>query len=126
MMSRSLLKSVRTKLADFIHLQLFLTLISWPILIAWGLPLSLMSLLGNFIFGPVVTLFLFVSALIFFCELVGIPNGSLVWLLDKITDWWVFIMHHSSSRWLISAPAPSLLALAVLPFCALAILYFKP
>src|SRR5437763_195216 len=97
----SLAKKVKFFIIRFVQLQLFITLFSLPLLISWGIPLSLLSPLGNLIFGPVLTIFLFLSSLIFFSELIGIPNGLLIALLEKITTWWLCIMHANTQSWLV-------------------------
>lgn len=113
-------------LINILHLQLFLTLISWPILIFWGLPLSMMSPLGNLIFSPIVTLFLLLSSFIFFCELLCIPNAYLIYLLEKLTWVWLKVIHISSPHWLFGMPLVMSLLLISLPFIAIAIIYYRP
>lgn len=98
-----------------IQLQLFITLFSLPLLCAWGLPLSLLSPIGNLLFGPLLTLFLLVSSLIFFTELIGIPNEFLISLLTYITSYWLSIMHADTKRWLIGFVNPSYGVLFLLP-----------
>jgi hypothetical protein len=108
-------------LAHFVELQLFLSLISLPILIAWGLPLSLLTPVANLIFNPVLTAFLFVSSLLFFTELVGIPNGILVWILDTITSWWTWMLNWYDNGWLIGFAKPPVWLLLLIPVAALCI-----
>jgi hypothetical protein len=105
-----------------IQIQLFITLFSLPLLCAWGLPLSLLSPLGNMLFGPVLTLFLLLSSLIFFTELVGIPNGLCITLLEQVTSYWLCIMHADTKRWLIGFAQPSYLVLFLLPVGAILIM----
>jgi len=93
-------------LTHFIELQLFLSLISLPLLIAWGLPVSLLTPVANLVFNPVLTAFLFVSSLLFFTELVGIPNGLLVWCLNAITTWWTWVLDWYQNSWLIGFVKP--------------------
>jgi uncharacterized RDD family membrane protein YckC len=117
--------SCRIWLFRFIQLQLFLTLLSLPILICWGIPFSLLSPLGNLIFGPALTLFLFVSSLLFFSELISIPNAWLVYGLEKITHYWLMIMHADSQRWLIGFIKPSILVLILLALATMSIMLIK-
>jgi hypothetical protein len=112
-------------LLQFIQLQLFITLFSLPILIAWGLPLSILSPVGNLIFSPVLTLFLFLSCIIFFCEIFFIPNGWLIYLLEILTAWWLKILRIPDKRWLIGFHQPSLFILIALPCLAFFILIHK-
>ncbi len=96
-----------------------------PILIAWGLPLSLASPVGNLIFLPFLTLFLFISANIFFLELLRLPNEWFIYALEKITTLWLWLINFGSSSWLISFAKPSLGLLVLIPTSALSILYYK-
>lgn len=109
----------------FIQLQLFITLFSLPILIAWGLPFSLLSPLGNLLFGPLLTLFLFLSSVIFFTELLYIPNGLALYCLEKLTSWWLFIMHADTQRWLLGFTKPSPYFLTTIVALSILIMVFK-
>ncbi len=85
---------------SFMHVQLFLSLLSLPILVAWGLPFSLMTVFGNLIFTPFLTLFLLVSTGVFFSELLKIPNGWLIYALEKLCTLWMYCLDHGSTSWL--------------------------
>jgi len=98
-----------------IQLQLFLTLISLPFLIAWGLPLSLLSPLATLLFTPFIAVFLLLSSLIFFLELVYLPSTWVIYALDVLTGWWISIINTNYSWWLIGFRAPSLLFLIAIP-----------
>lgn len=113
------------KIIYFIHMQAFLTLISMPILIAWGLPISLLSPIGNILFGPVLTLFLLLSSLIFFSEILYIPNNTLIWLLDKLTNWWTWFMEGNLKHLLIGFSCPPLITLLLIPFMACIIMQYR-
>lgn len=91
-------------LLQSLHMQLFVTLISLPILISWGLPLSATSMLSNIMFSPFLTLFLFLASLIFFTELLSIPNMYLITLLDYCTTWWSWFLEKAQDCWLIEIP----------------------
>lgn len=84
-----------------------------------------MAPIGNIIFLPFLTIFLFVATLIFFFELCAIPNMFLIYVLEKIISIWLYLMSFSSKTWLISFAKPSLLFLVCMPICALAILFKK-
>jgi beta-lactamase superfamily II metal-dependent hydrolase len=75
-------------LIDFFIINLFLTLVSLPVLVAWGLPLSWLSPFGNLIFSPFLSLFLLISTLSFFCELMHLPHTTLDYALEKVTAVW--------------------------------------
>jgi hypothetical protein len=94
------MQQLHTALIDFFILNLFITLVSLPILVAWGLPLSWLSPIGNLIFSPFLSLFLLTSTLSFFCELLGISHGVLDRLLEYIAYAWQYILNlapHNSS-----------------------------
>ena len=103
----------------FVILQLFLTLVSLPIIIAWGLPISALSPLGNFIFSPVLTLFLLVSSLLFFCELLHIPNTWLALLLEYITTLWHMLLGWANNTGLFAFSKPPAWALVSIPVVTL-------
>ncbi|HEV2600924.1 MAG TPA: hypothetical protein VGT41_01370 [Candidatus Babeliales bacterium] len=109
-------------LLDFLQLQLFLTIFSLPILVAWGLPVSALTILGNLIFTPFLTVFLSLSCLIFFCELLYIPQGWLIYALEKITIVWFKILNIPQLDWLVGFIAPPMPLLLLLPIVALFII----
>jgi hypothetical protein len=85
---------------NFMHVQLFLSLMSLPILAAWGLPFSLTTVFGNLIFTPFLTLFLLISTGIFFFELLSLPNEWLICALEKLCSLWMYCLEYGSTRWL--------------------------
>lgn len=124
-MIRKKLPRFAQKIAHFIHLQLFLTVISMPILIYWGLPLSILSPVGNFVFGPLLTAFLLISSIIFFTELLHIPNSFFGLLLEWITHFWHCILRQADSSCLIAFRSPGLGYLLCIPFLAFTIMNLK-
>ncbi len=84
--------SVVTAVTQYIIVHLFLTLASLPIIVAWGLPLSRLAPIGNFLFSPIIFLFLLLSSAIFFCEILHVPYGFIIWLLEKTTSGWQWIL----------------------------------
>ncbi len=117
-------KTIRS-LITFLHVQLFLTLISMPILVCWGMPLSVLSFAGNFFFGPILTAFLLLCSLIFFCQILYIPNGILIYALEKLTHGWLAIMQLPSFSALVALPKPPFLISALIIASALFILHCK-
>src|SRR5579862_7575785 len=91
-----------------LSMQLFLSLVSLPILASWGLPISLMSPIGNVIFSPLLTLFLLLSSIIFFCELFCIPNEFFVWLLELVSQVWRWGLSCTYGSALIACKKPAL------------------
>ena len=111
------------KTAQYITIHLFLTLASMPILVAWGLPLSRLSLFGNLFFSPVLFLFLLLSSAVFFFEVMHVPHGFIAWLLEKLTFLWKWILplHGSDTLYGFSKPPLWLLfTLAITPFVLIA------
>lgn len=93
-----------------LQLQLFMLLVALPILVAWGLPISPYSPLGNVLFVPFITIFLVVASIVFFLELLYIPNTLPIWGLEQITSWWIWCMQFGVQGWNIGFPK------AMLPF----------
>ncbi len=136
---------------DFLILNLFITLVSLPVLVAWGLPHSWLSPFGNFFFGPFLSTFLLLSTICFFLECFYLPHGLFDWCLIKTTDIWQWCMAlgpHDSfigfsiySFWALTIIAllslfsimfdrfkPALARLKILSFffvCSLFVLYFS-
>lgn len=113
------------KFWKFLQLQLFITIASWPILIYWGLPISIASPIGNLIFAPFLTIFLLLSSLIFITEIINFPNLLLIDTLeifDNVFKWFISFGNHS---WLISFYKPSLIISVLIPVFALIIAHNK-
>ena len=112
-------------LIKFFEIQLYINLVALPILIAWGLPISIISPLGNLIFSPIMTLFMFISSIIFFTEISGIPNSFFILVLEKITLLWNYILNYANHKSLIFLPCSPLLLTIVLMFSILLISWIK-
>jgi hypothetical protein len=115
-------KKIVHALLRYMQLQLFITLLSLPFLIAWGIPLSLLVPLGNLIFNPFLSLFLLLSSLVFFSELLCIPNGLVIQCLEIVVKLWHWILSQASSEWLLGLGSPAPIAVAVVIIMTLAIL----
>lgn len=123
MKSQTITNKITRWLLRFLQVQLFLTAISLPILISWGLPISIVSPLGNLIFSPALVAFLLLSSLIFLLQVICIPNGFLIYLLEKLTSWWLAAMSlGSSTRWLVGFGTPPAVFLVTVPLLAFAII----
>lgn len=123
-MKKLLIKTLHN-CARFFQVQLFLSLVSLPITISWGLPFSVMTVVGNFFFGPFLAAFLFIASLIFFSELLNIPNSWLIFILEKITTTWSYFLGFGQKSWLIGFYKPSLLLLIGSTVCTFFILQHK-
>ena len=97
----SLVQNIYYKFLRLIYIQLLLFFIYVPILICWGLPLSLMAIVGNILFLPFLMLFLSLSFFIFMCELCHIPHLIIHSLFSKFINLWILILSYGSSKWLI-------------------------
>lgn len=113
-------------LQKYFQIQLFISLCSWPFLAAWGIPLSPASLVGNLLFAPVLSLFLLVSSLLFFTELLYLPNGILVYFLELITAVWHALLTLGNRSWLFTMGHPPFFLSGLLPAIAGTILLYKP
>ena len=76
--------------AKTIYLQLFVLLISFPILVYWGISISPLCLLSTPFFTPLLTLFLFASSLFFVCLLFNISPLFFAFVLEKSAACWAF------------------------------------
>lgn len=119
------LKKVGTFIAQFLYVQLFITLISLPILVAWGMPFSLLTFVGNLVFNQVLLLFLLLSSVIFFGHILQVPTGWAVYLLEKITSWWLWFMDQVGNEWLVALPAPPWYILIAMGLSALAVCHLR-
>lgn len=81
------------KIERYTYIHLVVSLYSFLILVCWGIPFCPMSFVGNLIFGPILTLFLGISTLLFFTEICLIPNSYLVQLLELVSNAWLWILH---------------------------------
>jgi hypothetical protein len=111
--------------ARFFQVQLFLSIVSLPITISWGLPFSTMTAIGNFFFGPFLAAFLLLSSLIFFSELLYLPNAWLIFCLEKTTELWSYCLSLSSKYWLIGFYKPSMILLIGSTISAFLIMHHK-
>jgi len=115
----------RESLLKSIQLQLFISFMSLPFLVAWGLPISLLTPISTLIFGPFLTCFLLVSSLIFFLELFYLPNSALIWCLEMVTSAWLACLSLEQRVWLMGFSKPPLIVLFFIPLIALAIVHSK-
>jgi hypothetical protein len=122
----SLLKKLTTRtltyLANFIELQLVITLMSLPILIAWGLPISSMTLISNLIFTPILIVFLWLSTLFACCVLLHLPCSWLSTCMSHLSDCWMWLLSFSKPSWLLGFGMP-LWYPALLVCCSILLFY---
>lgn len=116
-MIQKLLVSCRKHITSMLQLQIFLSIISLPFLIGWGLPLSLFTLLGNIFFIPFFTVFLFISSLFFFAVLCSLPLTFLSWLLEQLCQIWLWFLQYGQKTWLLALSTQHLFLFIVLALC---------
>ncbi len=119
------LQSLKTNFLFFLELQLLISIVILPILIAWGLPISIMSILGNLIFAQFLTAFIFISAILFTTDLLGIPNYFIAQALELITNIWHYILSFGSAHWLIGFPEWIFSISLLCAIAACSLYYFK-
>ncbi|MDR3646493.1 MAG: hypothetical protein P4L22_03055 [Candidatus Babeliales bacterium] len=105
-MSTKFITKLNYWLLETLKLQLFLNLISFIILIHWGMPISLMSPIGNIFFAPFITIFLVLSSLVFFCEILTISNIWLTYCLEIFTKFWLKLLSFNYESWKITFAKP--------------------
>jgi hypothetical protein len=91
---------------NFLLVQLFINLITWPLFLGWGLPITPLSIIGNLVFSPFLTAFLMISSLMVTCDLLALPTWLFAWALEWITTTWL---------WLMACPTPSCMMTFVTP-----------
>lgn len=117
-------KSLRRYITNFVQSQLIVTLVSIPILVGWGLQISLMTFIGNLIFAPILTIFLILSSIVFFTELIGIPNSFIIKILEFVTIFWDIILSLGKKEWLWGFCKPTTFFLFLIPAVAFLMLLF--
>lgn len=112
-------------ITNFLLVQLFINLFIWPFFLSWGLPLTPLSIIGNLIFGPFLTLFLILSSLATTCELLTIPNYIFLYPLELTTRLWLWIIQCSTPDCMITFINPPLLLSLCAPILATTIMLTK-
>jgi beta-lactamase superfamily II metal-dependent hydrolase len=99
-----------------------MSLISWPFLYFWGLPLTPGLILGNLLFTPLLVMFLLLSSVLFFLELLSLPHWPTSSLLDIIASLWWYLLSTSSRSWIGIFAHPPAYYVMVIPVITLTIL----
>jgi len=99
----------------FLQVQLVISLVLLVILPSWGFAISMLSPLGNIIFTPVFVAFLLLSSLLFFAEILYIPNGFIIYFLEKITHAWLYLIPDFNNTFLIGFSKPPILFVIAVP-----------
>lgn len=107
-----------------LFIQIILAFVTMPLLIGWGLPISLAGFLSNLIFAPMLCTFLIGASIVFITEILNIPNGLLVAVFDRLSSWWLKLLATSKPCWLIGFPAPPALILGATTLIGLGFVIF--
>ncbi len=113
---------VKNYILSFLELQFVISLMSLPLLIVWGIPISIMSPLANFIFTPLLILFLWISCLASICIIAHIPCNIFESILNSLTNFWLYLLSFSKPTWLIGFPI-KMLYLSIIIFIAIILWY---
>ncbi len=124
-MLKKITSIITTYLTNFLELQLVITLMSLPILIAWGLPISYMSPLSNLIFTPLLILFLWIACIFAICALTGIPCSIFATMLDQLTKLWMWLLSFSKPAWLLGFSTNILWCSIIICICIFALYSYK-
>jgi hypothetical protein len=77
--------------------QNIITIAILPIYASWGIPFHLLSIIGNGLFLPFLSLYLILSLLIFIGFCFQTCSLTLIFFLKTVTLWWLKAMYVSSS-----------------------------
>jgi hypothetical protein len=118
-MIRSFLAKYMASMPRWCYIHLTVSAFSFLILICNGIPCCLLGFIGNAVFNPFLSLFLFLSAFLLITEICYIPNGPLIYLLDKLSSFWLYLLQlHVGPTTEIPCAQPSVLAATAI-FCAI-------
>lgn len=121
-----ILRRWSASILDFLVTQWCLMLISWPIMLAWGLPVATLSPIGNFVFGPFLSVFLILATLLTISVFCCLPLWPWTIGLEYLTSSWMYVMSHAPKHWYLTLPRPSLILLLATPIGTIMIMHFKP
>lgn len=96
------------KIAQAFFIQAVLTVVSTPLLIAWGLPIALLGPIGNLIFTPFLLLFLALTIIITACELLNLPDQLIITALELLTNLWLKLTNWGPKNSLVGLPKSTL------------------
>jgi hypothetical protein len=98
---------------------------SLPILLGWGLPVSVVSWFATPLFAPLFSLFLLCSTLIFFSYFFMLPTWPIVFVMEKVCFLWLTILSWYKPWWLIGFCVPHPLILCIPPLSVVSIIHYK-
>lgn len=112
-------------LLKFLHIQFFITLLYLPVCLSWGLAFSSLSIIGNLIFAPFITIFLTVSSIIFFLTLLNLNPSFFCNILEKVTLLWFKLLSLSNRDSLIVFKKPPLFFILLIVAFTLTVIHLK-
>lgn len=115
----------RKQVTNFLLVQLFINMLTWPLFLHWGLPITPLSIIGNLVFGPFLTIFLVVSSLLVTFELCYLPCKLLYYSLEWITRAWLTLIYLPTPDCMITFITPPLIISLCAPFAAIWIMISK-
>lgn len=118
--------SLIAALIRILELQLFLMLVSWPILLHWGIAITPASIIGNCLMGPLISACLILSSLCVLCAACSIPYGALATLLHQTIDWWQWLLNALPCPAAVPLPTPSWWISCLIPISGYGILRYVP
>lgn len=117
--------NIKKFLLNYIYAQLLVTIVALPILIHWGLQSSMIAFISNLLFAPVFSLAFVISSMIFFTELLGIPNGYVTLCYDYVIWAWDFVLRCGSKKFLFGWAHPGAFVLLAIPISTFLVLSYK-
>jgi len=108
-----------------LSIHLFIALLSLPIFVAWGIPISLMSFVGNTIFTPLLAIYIFLSSLLFLAALFNSKLVIIASALNMLTYWWLQILTTLSIDSYVGFTSQSFLLICIISIATLLITHTK-
>jgi hypothetical protein len=109
-----LIAKLTNKISQALFIQAVLTVVSTPLLIAWGLPIAILGPLGNLIFTPFLLVFLTLTIIITLCELLNLPDQLVITALEQFTNFWLKLTQWGPKNSLLGLPKSALLFFSIL------------
>ncbi len=78
----------KNKLLKYLNLHLAISLFSISMLSQVNIPISTLAIIGNFLFGPFLLIFLAIALLLLFAQLLHLPDAPLTKIITIHTDLW--------------------------------------
>jgi hypothetical protein len=86
---------------------------STPILVAWKLPISCLTIVGNVVFLPFLAVFIALSMLLFFAALFSLPLGPIPFAMNKVASMWTWLLGFGGNSFFI-APRPTVITFLII------------